>query len=88
MKYVKTFENYNNDNINESLSKDDKKVIDYAKKWKGETFLIYGVPIGDVRKMINKPEDTHSWENDYFNKVEKAVDKLLKDANEEVEEKK
>lgn len=69
--------------INEGkISKEDKKVLDYVKKEQNkksnQPLIIYGVNAKDIIKMIEKPNETHKWKNDHFNKVENAVDKIYK----------
>ena len=67
--------------LNEAkISKQDKKVLDWLKAKekvnKNKPFNIYGVNTKDIIKMIEKPSETNRWDNDFFNKVEKAVDKI------------
>lgn len=62
------------------IAPQEKKVVAYIKKEQkkkpGTPLAIFGVHANDIIKMIEQPGKTHKWDNDYFNKVEKAFDKL------------
>lgn len=63
-------------------SSKDIRLIQYVKRKikedKNKVLILYGVNAKDILKLLETPEKTHKWKNDYFNKVDVAINKLYK----------
>ena len=57
------------------FNESDKKVLDHVNSLPAGT-IVYGVNKNDIAKVINDPDKTHGWDNDHFNKVDDAIDKI------------
>ena len=62
------------------ISDSDKQVVAHIKDQmkRKPNFVLYGANAKDIIKMIEKPQDTHKWSTDFYNKVEKALDQVGK----------
>ncbi len=63
----------------------DALVLSYLKNCENEEgkerfdrLAIWGVKATDVRKYIERPHDCKNWPNDFFDLVERAIEKTYK----------
>lgn len=56
--------------------KSELEILKTLKPNKGKSAAFYGVAVDDIIKLLETPDKTHRWDNDYFNKVDNVINKL------------